>query len=262
MESPLSPHLRSRMKVAQELAGGSVPTTLLRSAIIIGSGSASYEIIKHLVLNLPVLLAPSWAGTRCQPIAVRNVVKYLVGVLEIPATAGKSYDIGGKDVLTYEEMLKVLAELLGKRRIFIPCPFCNNIPLFAYLASLVTPVPAQMTWCLMEGILNEVICQRADIKEVLPFQPLGYREALVRAMSREEQDKVRPRDGPTPIRRRTSWPCNSARSRRPSASRRPTRCLPRKALLRFFVPSAISGATRAGSTPTSSGGSEGPLTGF
>jgi len=192
IKSPLSPHLRSRTKVAKTLKQGSVPTTILRAAVIIGSGSASYEIIKHLVKNLPVLLVPFWARTKCQPIAVRDVVKYLVGALEADRTAGRSYDIGGKDVLTYKEMLKVLADLLGKKRLFLPCP-CSRIAVFAYLTSLVTPVPAAITWCLMEGITNEVICQHEDIKQVLPFEPLGYREALVRAMSREEQDDVHTR---------------------------------------------------------------------
>ncbi len=192
IKSTLSPHLRSRMKVAWTLKQGSVPTTILRAAVIIGSGSASYEIIKHLVKNLPVILVPSWARTKCQPIAVRDVVKYLVGVLEVPETAGRSYDIGGKDVLTYKQMLKALARLQGKKRLFLFCP-CSRIGLFAYLISLVTPVPAPITWCLMEGITNEVICQHEDIKRVLPFEPLGYREALVRAMSREEQDDVHTR---------------------------------------------------------------------
>ena len=103
-----------------------------------------------------------------------------------------SFDIGGSDVLTYKQMMEIFANLLGKRRFFIPCPF-SNIRFFSYLASLFTPVPAAITGCLMEGITNEVVCQNEDIKRVLAFSPLGYREALVRAMSREEQDKVHTR---------------------------------------------------------------------
>lgn len=190
--APLSPHLRSRMQIADELGRGTIPTTVLRAAIIIGSGSASYEIIEHLVKRLPILLVPHWAQTRCQPIGIRDVIKYLVGVLETPSTSGQSFDIGGKDVLTYREMLQILAGLLGRRRLFVPCPF-SNIGFFAYCASLLTPVPAPITRCLMEGITNEVVCQNDDIKRILTFEPLGYREALVRAMSREEQDKVHTR---------------------------------------------------------------------
>jgi uncharacterized protein YbjT (DUF2867 family) len=192
IRTPLSPHLRSRIRVAQELGCGAVATTFLRAAIIIGSGSASYEILEHLVKNLPVFPVPYWAQTRCQPIAVRDVIKYLVGVLETPATAGRSFDIGGQDVLTYQEMLAIFAELLGRKRFFVPCPF-SNIAFFAYVTSLLTPVPAPITRCLMEGSSNEVVCQSDDIRRVLPFAPLGYREAIVRAMSREEQDQVRTR---------------------------------------------------------------------
>ncbi len=192
VRGPLSPHLRSRMRVAEELGRGAVPTTVLRAAIIIGSGSASYEIIEHLVKNLPMFLVPRWAQTKCQPIAVRDVIKYLVGVLETPETRGRSFDIGGRDVLSYREMMGIFADLLGRRRLFLPCPFCR-IGFFSYLASLITPVPAPITRCLMEGITNEVVCQSDEITRVLPFQPLGYREALVRAMSREEQDKVHTR---------------------------------------------------------------------
>ncbi len=190
--APLSPHLRSRMQVAEELGRGPVPATVLRAAIIIGSGSASYEIIEHLVKSLPILLVPHWAKTRCQPIGIRDVIKYLVGVLETPETSGRSFDIGGKDVLTYKEMLQILAGLLGRRRLFVPCPF-GSIRFFAYCASLLTPVPAPITRCLMEGITNEVVCQNDDIRRILTFEPLRYREALVRAMSREEQDKVHTR---------------------------------------------------------------------
>ncbi|HUV65324.1 MAG TPA: SDR family oxidoreductase [Sedimentisphaerales bacterium] len=187
--APLSPHLRSRMQVADELSSGTVPATVLRAAIIIGSGSASYEIIEHLVKNLPIVLVPHWARTRCQPIGIRDVIKYLVGVLETSETSGGSFDIGGQDVLTYRGMLGILADLLGRRRLFIPCPF-SNIRFFSYCASLLTPVPAPITRCLMEGIIHEVVCQNDDIKRILPFEPLGYREALVGAMSREEQDNV------------------------------------------------------------------------
>ncbi len=189
IKSPLSRHLRSRMEVAKELNRGTIPTTNLRAAIIIGSGSASYEIIEHLVKNLPILFIPPWARTKCQPIGVRDVVKYLVGVLEVPEATGKSYDVGGKDILTYSEMVRILADLCGKKRLFLPIPF-SSIGLCAYMASLFTPVPARITWCLMEGITTEVICQHDDIKRILPFEPLSYKEALIRAMSREERDRV------------------------------------------------------------------------
>lgn len=189
IRSPLSSHLLSRVKVAQELNRGKVPVTVLRAAVIVGSGSASYEIIQHLVRNLPVIFIPKWSRNRCQPIAVRDVIKYLVGALETPQTVGKSFDIGGKDILTYETMLKILSGFLRERRIFIHVPF-SYIRFYAYFTSLLTPVPAAITRSLMEGLENEVVCQDEAIKNLIPFTPLSYKEAIVRAMSREEQDRV------------------------------------------------------------------------
>lgn len=189
IRSKLSSHLRSRTEVAQELKKGKVPVTVLRAAVIIGSGSASFEIIQHLVRKLPIILVPSWAKNKCQPIGIRDVIKYLVGVLETPQTIGKSFDIGGKDVLTYEEMLRIFAHLLYKKTIFLGFPF---IPLkcYAYFASLLTPVPHSISRCLMEGLKNEVICYDNTIKNLLPFEPFSYTEQIVRALSREEQDQI------------------------------------------------------------------------
>ncbi len=142
------------MEVANELQKGKVPVTILRAAIIIGSGSASYEIIKNLVQNLPIIFIPRWAKNRCQPISVRDVIKYLVGVLEVPETSGKTFDIGGKEILTYEEMMKIIAKSIHKKRLFLPA-FFHNISFYSYLASLLTPVPNAITRCLMEGLKNE-----------------------------------------------------------------------------------------------------------
>ncbi len=190
VQSELSSHLKSRITIAQELMSGRVPATFLRAAIIIGSGSASYEIIKHLVRNCPVILVPPWARTKCQPIAIRDVIKYLVGVLEKPEeTAGRSFDIGGSDILTYEMMLKILSEIHLIKRPFISFPL-KTVKLYAYAASLLTPVPAAITMCLMESCHNDVICQNDDIRRIIPFQTMPYRESLVRAMSREESDNV------------------------------------------------------------------------
>lgn len=192
VNTPLSIHLRSRMQVARELQKGPVPVTVLRAAIILGSGSASYEILKNLVKTLPVIPSPPWARTKCQPIAIRDVIKYLVGVIEQEATTGKSYDIGGKEILTYEEMMKILADVMGKKRLFFPLPFSIS-RIYAYITSLLTPVPAKITLCLMGGCKNEVICQNDNIVKPLPFQMLTYREAVVRAMTREEQDRIHTR---------------------------------------------------------------------
>jgi len=188
----LSPHLRSRIRVAEELQSGRVPATILRAAIIIGSGSASYEILQHLVRRLPVLSIPKWGKTRCQPIAIRDVMRYLVGVLELPETAGQSYDIGGPEVLTYEEMTRAFAAVVGKRRLFVPS-LTSSIQVYAYVAGLLTPVPAPITRSLMEGLRNDVVCHDDRIRKILPFRAISYREAILRAMTREERDQVHTR---------------------------------------------------------------------
>ena len=187
--SSLSPHLKSRLGVSMELVNGPVPVTTLRAAVIIGSGSASYEIIKNLVRNLYVLFIPKWVKTRCQPIGIRDVIKYLVGVLETEETCGRSFDIGGPEILTYEALLRTAAKLIGKTRFFIPSPI-TNIRLFAYGVSLFTPVPAPITFCLMEGIVNEVVCKNNDIKMLIPFQPIHHTLALERALEREHFETV------------------------------------------------------------------------
>jgi len=192
IQTPLSPHLRSRMQVAEKLKLGTAQVTVLRAAVIIGSGSASYELIKNLVKSFHVLLIPYWARTECQPISIRDVIKYLVGVLEIPQTAGKSFDIGGPDILTYEMMLRTLSNLLVKKRLFIPS-LLSWIGPYAYVANLFTPVPGPIIWCLLAGIKNRVVCQNDDITRFLPFQSISFKEAVLRAMTRDEQDNVRTR---------------------------------------------------------------------
>ena len=192
IRSRLSDHLRSRMEVARELSMSRVPVTILRAAIIIGSGSASYEIIKDLVSKMLLIPIPPFARTRCQPISVRDVIKYLVGVMETPITNGLTFDIGGDDIMTYEEMAKVVAAVLHRRRLFFRVPF-SYLEFYSYMTSLLTPVPEPITRCLMEGLRNEVVCLDDSIRQYVPFQTVSFRTAIIRALSREEQDKVRTR---------------------------------------------------------------------
>lgn len=187
-----SPHLRSRAMVAEELGAGGVPVTILRAAVIIGSGSASYEIIHHMVMRWRFFLIPRWARNRCQPIGIRDVVKYLVGVLETSETTGKSFDIGGRDILTYEIMLKKFAGIIKKKVFFMPVGLAN-MKFYSYWASLITPVPAPITAGLFEGLKDEVICRNREITKYIPFEPITYEEAIIRALTREEQDKVHTR---------------------------------------------------------------------
>ncbi len=185
----LSRHLDSRRHVAEELADGSVPITILRASVIIGSGSASFEIIKGLIDRLPLIPFPTWANNLCQPIGIRDVVKYLVGVLELPQMGDRTFDIGGLEVLTYRQMMSELASILGKRTRFVPAPI-GGTRLVAYAISLLTPVPAPISMCLIGGLKFDTVCDRNAIQILIPFVPISYREALVRALSVEEQDRV------------------------------------------------------------------------
>jgi uncharacterized protein YbjT (DUF2867 family) len=185
----LSNHLKSRLNVAEILIRSKVPCTNLRAAIIIGSGSASYEIINNLVRNWPVFIVPAWTETLCQPISIRDVVKYLVGVLELEETAGKSYEICGDDVLSYREMIQTLARILRKRRVFFKSPV-SSIKLYSYFTSLLTPVPAPIVQCLMESVQTEVICGDNEIKKLIPFKTINYKVSLLRALSREDHDAI------------------------------------------------------------------------
>jgi len=185
----LSDHLKSRTEVALELNRGAVPATILRAAIIIGSGSAPYEIIQNLIRNLPVILTPNWAKTLCQPIGIRDVVKYLVGCLEKPETTGQTYDIGSDDRLTYKNMLKTMADVFELKRVFLPIP-SFNISFCAYVASLVTPVPAELIRCLFLSLENDVICHDSRLRDILPFTPLSYRESIIKAIVCEKRDRV------------------------------------------------------------------------
>lgn len=188
----LSAHLRNRNRVARVLEDGPIPLTLLRAGMIIGSGSASYEILRHLVKNSPVFFIPDWAKTMGQPIGVGDVIRYLTGVLENEKSSGLSFDIGGSDIKTYYEMLKELADLLGLKRYYFPS-IINWTPFYGYIASLLTPVPAPITKVLIEGCKNEVVCQNNDIQKYVPGQPLSYQQALLKAMTAEEKDLVKTR---------------------------------------------------------------------
>lgn len=185
----LSAHLESRIRVAEVLSEGTTPVTALRAGMIIGSGSASYEILKNLVDNTPIFFIPKWAKTKSQPISIRAVIMYLVGVLEVKETIGNIYDIGGPDILTYNEKLVILSKLLGKRRIFLPglIPYA---PLYGYIVSLLTRVPAPITKVLVEGCKNEVICENGNLKSLINIELYSFKTSLVKALSVEERDMV------------------------------------------------------------------------
>ncbi|HZV83314.1 MAG TPA: NAD(P)H-binding protein [Geobacteraceae bacterium] len=164
----LSGHLRSRMEVGEILQGGGFATTFLRAAVIFGAGGASFEMIRSLVERLPVMITPRWVSTRCQPIAVGDVIRYLIGCLHEERTAGGTFDIGGPDILTYREMMLRFAAIEGRRLLIIPVPVLTP-KLSSYWVGLITPVKPSIAMPLIEGLANEVVCRENRIRDLLPF---------------------------------------------------------------------------------------------
>ena len=186
--SDLSHHLSSRHETGAELAAHGVPVTEFRAAVIIGSGSASFEILRHLTERLPVMITPRWVGTRCQPIGIRDVLDYLVGTLDHPDVTG-IVEIGGPDVLSYGDMMRTYARLRGLRRLMIPVPVLTP-RLSSYWVSLVSPVPAGIARPLIEGLRNEVIVRDPEPAKAFGLHPLPYAEALQRAIDRTDRHDI------------------------------------------------------------------------
>ncbi len=177
-ESGLSKHLASRMEVGRILHQGAVPATTLRAAMIIGAGSASFEIMRYLADRLPAMVTPSWVRTKNQPIAVSNAIGYLIDCLENSETADRVFDIGGPDVLSYQDLIQIYSEEAGlTRRFIVPFPLLSP-RLSSYWISLVTPLPAPLAKPLIEGLKNEAICQNSDIQSIIPQNLLSIREAI------------------------------------------------------------------------------------
>ncbi len=186
----LSEHLRSRMEVGEILMQGEVPVTWLRAAMILGAGSASFEILRYLVDRLPVMVTPTWVRSRCQPIAISNVLGYLAGCLEHPETRGQVFDIGARDILSYKDLFQIYAREAGlHKRLIIPVPVLSP-KLSSYWINLVTPLPASIARPLAEGLRNEVICADMRIAEIIPQDLLSCQEAIARALQRVRQQSV------------------------------------------------------------------------
>jgi uncharacterized protein YbjT (DUF2867 family) len=191
-EEGLSEHLQSRREVERLLAEGDADLTALRAAIVIGAGSASFQIIRQLAARLPVMVTPSWVRTECQPIYIDDVVEYLVGVLEEPATAGETYDIGGPDVLTYQEILTRTAELLvGRRPLIIPVPVLSP-GLSARWLGLVTDVDVSVAKPLVDGLANRVVVTDRSIDEYVTPDLTGFEESVTLALGDTPNVEPRP----------------------------------------------------------------------
>ena len=187
---PLSSHLQSRTEVAHILQKGPTPTTVLRAPMILGSGSASFEILRYLVERLPAMTTPRWVRSLNQPIAIRNVIAYLIGCLKHAETAGETYDIGGPDVLTYRDLLDIYAEEARlPKRLIIPLPVLTPT-LSALWIHLISPVPKSIALPLTQGLTSNAVCTDNRIHAIVPQKLLSCREAIRLALDRVKQEQV------------------------------------------------------------------------
>ena len=194
-DEELSEHLRSREQVGDVLLESGVPTAVLQAGVVIGSGSASFEMLRYLTERLPVMVTPRWVHSRIQPIAIRDVLRYLVGCAALPADVNRRFDVGGPDVLTYLEMMQGYAKVAGlPRRRVMPVPVLSPW-LSSHWVGLITPVPASLARPLVESLRNTVVAADQDIKQYVPDPPdglIGYERSVELALT-----KIQDLDVPT-----------------------------------------------------------------
>jgi uncharacterized protein YbjT (DUF2867 family) len=183
----LSPHLDSRKEVGEILLDSGVPTAVLRAAVIIGSGSASFEMLRYLTERLPVMVTPRWVDNQVQPIAVRDVLRYLVGAADLPDDVSRGFDVGGPDVLTYRQMMQRYAEVAGlPRRTIRPVPVLSP-NLSSHWVGIITPVPSSIARPLVESLVHEVVCKEHDIAQYVPDPDgglVGFEQAVSLALAK------------------------------------------------------------------------------
>lgn len=185
-DKSLSKHLRSRIEVSRIIQAGKVPATTLRAAMIIGRGSISFEILRSLVDRLPIMITPRWVSTQSQPIAVSNVLTYLVGCLEAPKTMGEIFDIGGPDVLSYRQLMDIYAqEVKTFKRLIIPVPVLTP-SLSSHWIEFVTSYPAYIARPLAEGLKNRVVCSENRIRKIIEQDLLSCRQAIGLAIKKDQ----------------------------------------------------------------------------
>lgn len=187
----LSAHLRSRREVERVLATGDYALTTLRAAIIVGAQSAGFEMVVQLAARLPVMVTPRWVRTPCQPVAIDDVIAMLVGVLDVPETAGETYDIGGPEVLTYAEMLRRTGRHMGREPAIVAVPVLTP-RLSAYWVGLMTDVPWSVARPLIAGLKNPVVVDDDRLSRLVPIDPTPFDEAVRRALTARESVGVAP----------------------------------------------------------------------
>ena len=201
----LSRHLRSRREVERLLGGTGVPVTVLRAGIVVGHGGVSWELTRQLVAHLPAMVTPRWVSTRTQPIAVADVVRYLVGVLDAPEAVGRVFEVGGPDVLTYLQMMIRVAEIQNRHLFVVPVPLLSPQLSSRWLA-LVTDVDVATGRSLIDSMTNEVVVTDDSIRSVVPFEPMDYDEMVMTALVERARERRRQAGE-----RRSGWLSRGAR---------------------------------------------------
>ena len=177
-DSPeLSPHMKSRKEVGEILSSGNIPVTELRASLIIGAQGGSYAMLRYLVERLPIMVCPSWVKSLAQPIAVDDVIDYLVGCMETQETAGNIYEIGGKDKMTYEQIMRVYSKYLDKQLLVIQVPFLTT-RLSSYWVDLITPVKASLARPLIDSLVHDTIVTNDSIAKIIPLKLKSVRDAI------------------------------------------------------------------------------------
>ncbi|MGV9367619.1 NAD(P)H-binding protein [Amycolatopsis sp. NPDC003731] len=187
-DDALSEHLASRREVERLLGETGVPVTVLRAGIVIGHGGTSWELTRQLVEHLPAMVTPRWVTTRTQPIAIADVVRYLVGVLDHPEAAGRTFDIGGPEVLAYRDMLQRVAAIEGRPLLILPVPLLSP-RLSSYWLSLVTDIDVPTGRALIDSMTNEVVVRDDAIRRIVDFEPMGYDEAVLQALGERAKSR-------------------------------------------------------------------------
>jgi uncharacterized protein YbjT (DUF2867 family) len=184
-EDELSPHLRSRHEVGEQLRSWKVAVTEFRAGVIIGKGSVSYDLVRYLTERVPVLISPKWVSTLTQPIAIDDVLRYLVECLEKPETENRILEIGGRDVLSYGQMMLGYAKVRGLKRWLVPVPVLTP-RLSSWWVKLVTPLPVSVARPLIDGLKNRVIVEDPAARQMFGFTPVGYEDAVRLALKQAE----------------------------------------------------------------------------
>jgi len=188
-EANLSKHLSSRLKTGDTLRKFNVPVTEFRAGVIVGSGSLSFEMIRYLTERLTVMITPKWVNTRTQPIAIRDVLSYLINALKVEKTKGEIIEIGGEDILTYKDLMRIYADIRGLKRYFIKVPVLTP-KLSSHWIGLVTPLPSRIAKPLVDGLKNELICKSNKAKELFDFKTISYSEAVKLALQQNKTGKT------------------------------------------------------------------------